>query len=90
MTKADIINSVAEKAGLTKKDAEVALKAVTDTITEGLVAGDKVQIVGFGTFEVRERASRQGVNPQTHAKIEIPASKVPAFKAGSVLKDAIS
>jgi DNA-binding protein HU-beta len=90
MTKADIINSVAAKAGLTKKDAEIVLGAVLDTIKDGLASGEKVQIVGFGTFEVRTRAAREGVNPQTHERINIPETKVPAFKAGSTLKDAIT
>jgi DNA-binding protein HU-beta len=90
MTKADIINSVAAKAGLTKKDAEIVLGAVLDTIKDGLANGEKVQIVGFGTFEVRTRAAREGVNPQTHERIKIPETKVPAFKAGSTLKEAIT
>ncbi|MBQ9937222.1 MAG: HU family DNA-binding protein [Oscillospiraceae bacterium] len=89
MTKAELINAIADKAGLTKKDADAALKAVVDSITEALKAGDKVQLVGFGTFEVRARGERTGRNPRTKATITIPASKAPAFKAGKALKDAI-
>lgn len=90
MTKTELIASVAEKTGLTKRDSEKALTAVIDTITETLSDGGKVQLVGFGTFEVRERAARTGVNPQTRQKITIAASKVPAFKAGSSLKEAVA
>jgi DNA-binding protein HU-beta len=90
MTKADLITAVAQKAEITKKDAEAAITAVLDTITETLKKGEKVQLVGFGSFEVRSRAAREGVNPQTQKKIKIPASKVPAFKAGKALKDAVS
>ncbi len=90
MTKTELIASVAEKTGLTKKDSEKALTAVIDTISETLSKGDKVQLVGFGTFEVRERAARTGVNPQTQQKITIAAAKVPAFKAGSNLKEAVA
>ncbi|MCL2639153.1 MAG: HU family DNA-binding protein [Oscillospiraceae bacterium] len=90
MTKADLITAVAQKAELTKKDADAALTAVIDSITEALQKGEKVQLVGFGSFEVRERAAREGVNPQTQKKIKIPASKVPAFKAGKALKDAVA
>jgi DNA-binding protein HU-beta len=90
MTKADIVTSVADKTGLTKKDSEKAINAVIDTIVEGLAAGDKVQFVGFGTFEVRTRAAREGVNPRTKEKITIAESAVPAFKAGSLLKNAVS
>lgn len=89
MTKAELITTVAEKAGMTKKDAEAALTAFVDTVTETLTKGDKIQLVGFGTFEVRDRAAREGINPQTQAKITIPATKVPAFKAGKALKDAV-
>ena len=89
MNKSELVASVAEKAGLTKKDAEKAVNAVFDSITETLVAGEKVQLVGFGTFEVRERKERQGQNPQTTQPITIPATKVPAFKAGKGLKDAV-
>ena len=90
MNKSDLIANIAEKSGLTKKDADKALSAVIDSITEALKSGDKVQLVGFGTFEVRERAAREGVNPRTGDKIKIAASKVPAFKAGSALKDAVA
>ncbi|HKJ29665.1 MAG TPA: HU family DNA-binding protein [Desulfuromonadales bacterium] len=90
MTKADLVNSIAEKAGLSKADAEKALKAFTDAVTDALKAGEKVSLVGFGTFSVGDRAARTGQNPQTGAKIEIPAAKVPKFKAGKALKDAIN
>lgn len=90
MTKADLVNSIAEKAGLSKADAEKALKAFTDAVTGALKAGEKVSLVGFGTFSVGERAARQGQNPQTGAKINIPAAKVPKFKAGKALKDSIN
>ena len=89
MNKSELVASVAEKTGLTKKDAEKAVGSVFDTITEALVAGDKVQLVGFGTFAVRDRKERQGQNPQTKQPITIPATKVPAFKAGKGLKDAV-
>lgn len=87
--KADIIEKVAEATGLTKKDATVAVDTVFSTIQESLAKGEKVQLIGFGNFEVRERAARKGRNPQTGAEIQIPASKVPAFKAGKALKDAV-
>ncbi len=90
MTKADLVNSIAEKAGLSKADAEKALKAFTDAVAEALKAGEKVSLVGFGTFSVGERAARQGQNPQTGAKINIAAAKVPKFKAGKALKDSIN
>ncbi|MDG5468215.1 HU family DNA-binding protein [Thermodesulfobacteriota bacterium] len=90
MTKADLVNSIAEKAGLSKADAEKALKAFTDAVTDALKAGEKVSLVGFGTFSVGDRAARTGQNPQTGAKIEIPAAKVPKFKAGKALKDSIN
>lgn len=90
MTKADLVNSIAEKAGLSKADAEKALKGFTDAVTEAMKAGEKVSLVGFGTFSVGERAARTGQNPQTGAKINIPAAKVPKFKAGKALKDAIN
>ena len=90
MTKADLVNSIAEKAGLSKADAEKALKAFTDAVTEALKAGEKVSLVGFGTFSVGSRAARTGQNPQTGAKINIPAAKVPKFKAGKALKDSIN
>ena len=90
MTKVELINAIADKAGLTKKDADKALAAVVDTVTEALKKGDKVQLVGFGTFEVRARGERTGRNPRTKETITIPASKAPAFKAGKALKDAVS
>ena len=90
MTKADLVNSIAEKAGLSKADAEKALKAFTDAVTDAMKAGEKVSLVGFGTFSVGQRAARTGQNPQTGAKINIPAAKVPKFKAGKALKDAIN
>ena len=89
MNKSELVASVAEKSGLTKKDAEKAVNAVFDAITETLVAGEKVQLVGFGTFEGRDRKERQGQNPQTKQPTAIPATKVPAFKAGKGLKDAV-
>lgn len=90
MTKAELIAAVAEKSELTKKQSEAAVKAVIDTITDTLANGESIQLVGFGTFEVRERAERAGINPRTKKKIKIPATKVPAFKAGRALKDAVS
>ena len=90
MTKVELINAIAEKTNLSKKQADAALKAVVDTVTEALVKGDKVQLVGFGTFEVRARGERTGRNPRTKETITIPASKAPAFKAGKALKDAVS
>ena len=89
MNKTELINAVAETSGLTKKDSEVALNAILDTIQNAMKNGDKVQLVGFGSFEVKERAARTGKNPATGATIEIPASKAPALKAGKALKDAI-
>lgn len=89
MNKTELINSVAEAAGLTKKDSTKAVEAVFDTIQSTLANGDKVQLIGFGNFEVRERAARKGRNPQSGEEIEIAASKVPAFKAGKALKDAV-
>ena len=84
MNKADLINAVAEKTGLSKKDSESAVAAVVDVITESLVQGEKVQLVGFGSF------ARTGRNPHTKEEIQIPASKVPVFKAGKALKDTIA
>lgn len=89
MNKNELVASVAEKAEISKKDAEVAVKAVTEVITEALAEGDKVALVGFGTFSVKERAARTGINPRTKEAVEIPAAKVPAFKAGAALKDAV-
>ncbi|MHB9096153.1 MAG: HU family DNA-binding protein [Eubacteriales bacterium] len=90
MNKQELVSSVAEKSGLTKKDSEKAVNAVFASIEQALAKGDKVQLVGFGTFEVRKRAARKGRNPQTGAEIKIAAAKVPAFKAGKALKDSVS
>lgn len=90
MNKVELIAAVAEKAGLTKKDAEKAIAAVVASVEEALVKGDKVQLIGFGTFEVRERAARVGRNPQTKEEIKIDASKQPVFKAGAALKKAVN
>ncbi|HLR88648.1 MAG TPA: HU family DNA-binding protein [Atopostipes sp.] len=87
--KADLIEGVASKTELTKKDATAAVEALFDVVTETLADGERVQVIGFGSFEVRERAARKGRNPQTGEEIEIPATKVPAFKAGKGLKDAV-
>ena len=87
MNKAELITSMAEKSQLTKKDAEAALKAFIDSVQEALEGGDKVQLVGFGTFETRERAAREGRNPRTKETINIPASTVPVFKAGKEFKE---
>lgn len=89
MNKVELIAAVAENAGLSKKDAEKAVAAVVSSIEGALANGDKVQLIGFGTFEVRERAARTGRNPQTKETIEIAASKQPVFKAGQALKNAI-
>ena len=89
MTKTELIQVVAEKAELSKKDAGKAVESVIDAVTEALKSGEKVQLVGFGTFEVKERGERKGRNPQTGAEITISASKLPAFKAGKALKDAV-
>lgn len=89
MNKTELINQVAEKTGLTKKDSTKAVDALFDSITEALRNGDKVQLIGFGNFEVRERAERTGRNPQTGEEMVIPATKVPAFKPGKALKDAV-
>ncbi len=90
MNKAELITAAAEKANLSKKDTEAAVNAVIDVITEALKKDDKVQLVGFGSFETRKRAARVGRNPKTKEAIKIPASKVPAFKAGKALKDSIA
>ena len=87
MNKTELVDAMAKKAGLSKKDTAAALDAFTETIAKTLKKGDKVQLVGFGTFEVGKRAAREGKNPQTGAKIKIPASKAPKFKAGKALKD---
>ena len=90
MNKTELIAAVAEEAEMTKKDAEKAVKAVIDVISDALVQGDKVQLIGFGTFEVRERAAREGRNPQNGKTITIAASKSPAFKAGKGLKEQVN
>lgn len=90
MNKTELVAAIADEAGLSKKDAEKALKAFTDVVTEELKKGEKVQLVGFGTFEVSERAARTGKNPQTGKAIKIPASKAPKFKAGKALKDTVN
>ena len=90
MNKTELVTRMAEKTGLTKKDAEALLGAFTSTVEEVLVEGDKVQLVGFGTFEVRERAERKGRNPQTGKEMKIAAKKAPVFKAGKALKDAVN
>ena len=90
MNKTELIAAIAEKTELSKKDAEKALKAFTDVVAEELKKGEKIQLVGFGTFEVSERAARTGRNPQTGAEMTIAASKAPKFKAGKALKDAIN
>jgi len=90
VTKADLVNAMAEKAGLSKSDAEKALKAFVDSVTDAMKAGEKVALVGFGTFSVGQRAARVGKNPQTGAQIKIKAAKTPKFKAGKALKDAVN
>ena len=90
MNKNELVAEVAAKTGLTKKDAEKAVKALVDTITEELIKGEKVQVVGFGTFEVSERAEREGRNPKSGETVTIAASKSPKFKAGKALKDAVN
>lgn len=89
MTKAELISAVAEKSQLTKKDSDKAVTAVIEAITEALAEGEKVSLVGFGTFEVKKRAARQGINPRTKEPMPIPASKLPSFKAGKALKEAV-
>ncbi|MCQ2386617.1 MAG: HU family DNA-binding protein [Clostridia bacterium] len=90
MTKSDLIAAVATKAGSSKKDSEKYVGAVLDAITEALANGESVQLVGFGTFEVKDRAARKGINPRTKEEITIEASKLPSFKAGKALKEAVS
>ena len=90
MNKTELIAAIAEQAEISKKDAEKALKAFVDVVTEQLKEGEKVQLVGFGTFEVRERAAREGRNPQTGKTMKIAACKAPKFKAGKALKDAVN
>ena len=89
MNKSELIAKIADKAELTKKDAEKALNAFVESVTEALKADDKVVLVGFGSFETKKRAARKGKNPQTGASIDIPAATVPAFKVGKALKDAV-
>ena len=90
MNKTELVAAMADKTGLSKKDAEAAVKAFVDVVTEELKKGEKIQLVGFGTFEVSTRAARTGRNPQTGAEMKIAASKAPKFKAGKALKDAIN
>ena len=90
MNKSDLIAAMAAKTGSTKKDAEATLNAFVNVVSETLAKGDKVQLVGFGSFEVRKRAARKGRNPQTKEEIKIPASKAPVFKAGKALKDLVN
>ena len=90
MNKAELVSAVAEKTGMSMKDSEKAVNAAFDTITEALAAGDKVQLVGFGAFEVKERGARIGRNPKTKEEIEIPASRVASFKVGKALKEAVT
>ena len=90
MNKTELIAAVAEKAELSKKDAEKAVKSFTDVVSEELVNGGKIQLVGFGTFEVSERAAREGRNPKSGEVMNIPASKTPKFKAGKALKDMVN
>ena len=90
MNKSELIAAIAAKTGETKKDAEATLNAFTEVVTESLIKGEKVQLVGFGSFEVRKRAARKGRNPQTKEEIKIPASKAPVFKAGKALKELVN
>lgn len=90
MNKTELVAAIAEKAGIKKADADKALAAFIETVGAELKAGGKIQLVGFGTFEVRERKARTGINPQTKAQIKIAASKVPVFKAGRALKDIVA
>lgn len=90
MNKAELVNAIAEKTGQTKKDSEIVINAVFDTLSDAMVAGQKVQLVGFGSFEVKDRKPRIGRNPKTKEKIEIAASKAPVFKPGKALKDAVN
>ncbi|MBU4533610.1 MAG: HU family DNA-binding protein [Eubacteriales bacterium] len=90
MNKAELVSSVAEKTDLTKKDVEKAVSATLVSVTEALAKGDKVQLVGFGTFETRQRAARKGRNPQTGQEIDIAATSVPVFKAGKVLRESVA
>ncbi|MDN6162310.1 MAG: HU family DNA-binding protein [Atopostipes sp.] len=87
--KSDLVDGIASKTGMTKKDSAAAVEAFLEVVQETLVEGDRVQLIGFGSFEVRDRAARKGRNPQTGEELQIPATKVPAFKAGKGLKDAV-
>ncbi len=89
MNKSELVTLISEKAGMTKKDAEKALNACVESITETLIKGDKIQLTGFGTFETKKRAARKGKNPLTGAEITIPAATIPAFKFGKSVKDAV-
>lgn len=90
MNKTELVDSIAKKSGLTKKDSEAALSAFIDAVSKALKKGDRVQLIGFGTFEVSKRAARTGKNPQTGEQIKIPAAKLPKFKAGKALKDLVN
>ena len=89
MNKMELVSAMAEKSGLSKKDCEAALNAMTEAVTDALKVDDKVQLVGFGSFEAKKRAARTGRNPRTNEPVEIPAAKLPVFKAGKALKDSI-
>ena len=89
MNKMELVAAAAEKAGMTKKDADAAIRAMLEAIEEALVKGEKIQLMGFGTFEIRERPARQGKNPRTGEAVSIPAARVPVFKAGKALRDAV-
>ena len=90
MNKTELVANIAEKSGLTKKDAEKALGAFFESVQQALIEGDRVQLIGFGTFEVKERAARKGRNPQTGKEIQIPAAKLPVFKASAALKELVN
>ena len=90
MNKTELVAAIAEKAGISKKDADAAVAAFVATVTDAMKAGDKVALVGFGTFEARDRAARTGVNPRTKETVQIAATRVPAFKAGQALKNAVA
>lgn len=90
MNKAELISAAAEKAGLSKKDTEKALSAILDTVSETMAAGDKVSLVGFGVFDIKDRPARTGRNPRTKEAIEIPAARLPVFKPGKALKDKVA
>ncbi|MBR3624624.1 MAG: HU family DNA-binding protein [Selenomonadaceae bacterium] len=90
MNKTELVAAMAQRASLTKKDTEKALNAFFESVEQALIEGDRIQLIGFGTFEVKERAARKGRNPQTGEEIDIPASKTPSFKAGKALKEAVN